>query len=139
MFLPSGHSIASRVTEQISTVAQNDDSIHTPLVLSCNSTAQQETLLTTNLTDPLTSYASYLKELYTSMSQNCTSQDMSISDVEILGFTLRTPDRACSTLDGNSTHIQKLVQLSKSIVDRSDYCYVPLHVAILVHISHPDK
>ena len=74
MFLPSGHSIASRVTEQISTVAQNDDSIHTPLVLSCNSTAQQETLLTTNLTDPLTSYASYLKELYTSMSQNCTSQ-----------------------------------------------------------------
>ena len=84
MFLPSGHSIASRVTEQISTVAQNDDSIHTPLVLSCNSTAQQETLLTTNLTDPLTSYASYLKELYTSMSQNCTSQDLhsSISYVE---------------------------------------------------------
>ena len=77
MFLPLyvlGHSIASRDTEQISTVAQNDDSIHTPLVLTCNSTAQQEAVLTTNLTDPLTSYASYLRELYTSMSQNCTSQ-----------------------------------------------------------------
>ena len=75
MLLPSSdHSIASKDTEQISTVAQNDDSIHTPLVLSCNSTAQQETVPTTNLTDPLASYASYLRELYTSMSQNCTSQ-----------------------------------------------------------------
>ena len=75
MLLPSsGHSIASRETEQISTVAQNQDSIHTPLVLSCHSTTQQEAILATNLTDPLASYASYLRELYSSMSNSHTSQ-----------------------------------------------------------------
>ena len=66
MFLPSGHIIASRETEQ------NQDTIQTPL--SCHSTAQQDTVLATNLTEPVTSYASYLRELYSSMSNSHTSQ-----------------------------------------------------------------
>ena len=44
---------------------------------SGNLTAQQETIQTTNIlqdSDPLTSYASYLRELYMSMSNSHTSQ-----------------------------------------------------------------
>ena len=57
-----------------------DISIHCVLsipLMSGNLTAQQETIQTTNIlkdSDPLTSYASYLRELYKSMSHSHTSQ-----------------------------------------------------------------
>ena len=55
--------------------------------------------------------------------------------VEILGFTRhKLHNYIEKALNGNSAHIQKLVQhLEKHPVIES-YCYVPLHVAILVHI-----
>ena len=59
----------------MTTIAQDQKFVHQPL--SCQSTVQQETVLqTANLqdSDPLTSYASYLRELYTSMSNSHTSQ-----------------------------------------------------------------
>ena len=59
----------------MATVAQNQIFAHKEL--SCQSTVQQETILyTTNLqdSDPLFSYASYLRELYLSMSHSHTSQ-----------------------------------------------------------------
>ena len=69
---PAGN---SRETEQMTTVAQSHDFDHQQP--SCHSTTQQETVLqTSNLpdSDPLASYASYLRELYTSMSNSHTSQ-----------------------------------------------------------------
>ena len=59
----------------MTTIAQDQKFVHQPL--SCQSTVQQETVLqTTNLqdSDPLASYASYLRELYSSMSNSHTSQ-----------------------------------------------------------------
>ena len=55
--------------------------------------------------------------------------------VEILGFTQhQIREYIEKTLDGNSTHIQKLVQHLEEHPVIEGYCYVPLHVAILVHI-----
>ena len=55
--------------------------------------------------------------------------------VEILGFTQhQIHDYIEKALDGNSTHIQKLVQHLEEHPVIEGYCYVPLHVAILVHI-----
>ena len=56
--------------------------------------------------------------------------------VEILGFTQHQIreyiEKALNA--GNSTHIQKLVQHLEEHPVIEGYCYVPLHVAILVHI-----
>ena len=55
--------------------------------------------------------------------------------VEILGFTQhQIREYIEKALDGNSTHIQKLVQHLEDHPVIEGYCYVPLHVAILVHI-----
>ena len=67
--IPVGH---SRETEQFTSVVQNYDLTRQPL--SCHSTTQQETIQTTHYSDPLTFYASYLRELYSSMSSSHTSQ-----------------------------------------------------------------
>ena len=60
-----------------------------------------------------------------------------ISDrrVEILGFTQhQIREYIEKALDGNSSRIQKLVQHLEEHPVIEGYCYVPLHVAILVHI-----
>ena len=55
--------------------------------------------------------------------------------VEILGFTQhQIREYIEKSLDGNSTHIQKLVQHLEEHPVIEGYCYLPLHVAILVHI-----
>ena len=55
--------------------------------------------------------------------------------VEILGFTQHQIRKYIEkALDGNSTRIQKLVQHLEKHPVIEGYCYVPLHVAILVHI-----
>ena len=55
--------------------------------------------------------------------------------VEILGFTRRQIREFIEkALDGNSTYIQKLFKHLKKHLIIEGYCYVPLHVAILVHI-----
>ena len=55
--------------------------------------------------------------------------------VEILGFTQhQIREYIEKALDGNSTHIQKLVQHLEEHPVIEGYCYVPLHVAILVHV-----
>ena len=55
--------------------------------------------------------------------------------VEILGFTQRQiREYIEKALNGNSTHIQKLVQHLKDHPVIEGYCYVPLHVPILVNI-----
>ena len=55
--------------------------------------------------------------------------------VEILGFTQhQIREYIKKALDGNSIHIQKLVQHLEEHPVIEGYCYVPLHVAILVHI-----
>ena len=55
--------------------------------------------------------------------------------VEILGFTHnQILEYIEKCLGGNSTHIQKLVQHLDEHPVIEGYCYVPLHVAILVHI-----
>ena len=55
--------------------------------------------------------------------------------VEILGFIQhQIREYIAKALDGKSTHIQKLVQHLEEHPVIEGYCYVPLHVAILVHI-----
>ena len=55
--------------------------------------------------------------------------------VEIMGFTQhQIREYIEKALNGNSTHIQKLVQHLEEHPVIEGYCYVPLHVAILVHI-----
>ena len=55
--------------------------------------------------------------------------------VEILGFTqLQIHEYIEKALDGNSARVQKLVQHLDEHPVIKGYCYVPLHVAILVHI-----
>ena len=55
--------------------------------------------------------------------------------LEILGFTQhQIREYIEKALDGNSTHIQKLIQHLEEHPVIEGYCYVPLHVAILVHI-----
>ena len=55
--------------------------------------------------------------------------------VEILGFTqLQIRQYIEKALDGNITQIQKLVQHLEEHPVIEGYCYVPLHVAILVHV-----
>ena len=55
--------------------------------------------------------------------------------VEILGFTQhQIREYIEKALDGNITHIQRLVQHLEEHPVIKGYCYVPLHVAILVHI-----
>ena len=55
--------------------------------------------------------------------------------VEIMGFTQhQIREYVEKALDGNSSHIQKLVQHLEEHPVIEGYCYVPLHVAILVHI-----
>ena len=44
------------------------------LFSTCRPTVKQETVWVMDLTQPLTSYTSYLRELYSSMSQSNTSQ-----------------------------------------------------------------
>ena len=55
--------------------------------------------------------------------------------VEILGFTKhQIREYIVKALDGNSAQIQTLVQHLEEHPIIEGYCYVPLHVAILVHI-----
>ena len=55
--------------------------------------------------------------------------------IEILGFTqLQIREYIEKALNGNSTRIQKLVQHLEDYPVIEGYCYVPLHVAILVHV-----
>ena len=55
--------------------------------------------------------------------------------VEILGFTQnQIREYIEKAMYGNSTHIQKLVQHLEEHPVIEGYCYVPLHVAMLVHI-----
>ena len=55
--------------------------------------------------------------------------------VEILGFTQhQIREYIEKALDGNSIHIQKLVQHLEEHPVIEGYCYIPLHSAILVHI-----
>ena len=55
--------------------------------------------------------------------------------VEILGFTPQQIRKyIVEALNGDSTRIQKLVQHLEGHPVIEGYCYIPLHVAILVHI-----
>ena len=55
--------------------------------------------------------------------------------VEVLGFTKhQIHDYIEKALDGKITHIQKLIQHLEEHPVIEGYCYVPLHVAIMVHI-----
>ena len=55
--------------------------------------------------------------------------------VEILGFTqCLIHEYIEKALDGNSTHIQTLIQHLEDHPVIEGYCYIPLHSAILVHI-----
>ena len=55
--------------------------------------------------------------------------------VEVLGFTQHLiREYIEKALDGDSTRIQKLVQHLNDHPVIEGYCYIPLHVAILVHI-----
>ena len=55
--------------------------------------------------------------------------------VEILGFTpQQIREYIAEVLDSDSTRIQKLVQHLEEHPVIEGYCYIPLHVAILVHI-----
>ena len=55
--------------------------------------------------------------------------------VEILGFTQQQiRDYIEKALEGNSAHIQQLVRHLKEHPVIEGYCYIPLHLAILVHI-----
>ena len=55
--------------------------------------------------------------------------------VEILGFTKhQIREYIEKALDGNNIQIQKLVQHLEEHPVIEGYCYVPLHVAILVHV-----
>ena len=55
--------------------------------------------------------------------------------VEILGYTQhQIREYIENALDGNSTRISKLVEHLEEHPVIEGYCYVPLHVAILVHI-----
>ena len=55
--------------------------------------------------------------------------------VEILGFTRhQIREYIEKALNGNSTHIQRLVQHFEKHPVIEGYCYIPLHSAILVHI-----
>ena len=55
--------------------------------------------------------------------------------VEILGFTQhQIREYIEKALNGNSTHIQKLVQHLENHPVIRGYCYIPLHAAILVHV-----
>ena len=55
--------------------------------------------------------------------------------VEILGFTQhQIREYIEKALDGNSTHVQKLVQHLENHPVIEGYCYIPLHAAILVHV-----
>ena len=55
--------------------------------------------------------------------------------VEILGFTRQQiRDYIEKALEDNSAHIQKLVQHLEEHPAIEGYCYIPLHLAILVHI-----
>ena len=55
--------------------------------------------------------------------------------VEILGFTQhQIREYIEKALDGNSAHIQKLVQHLEDHPVIEGYCYIPLHAAILVHV-----
>ena len=55
--------------------------------------------------------------------------------VEILGFTQhQIREYIEKALDGNSTDIQKIVRHLEEYPVIEGYCYIPLHVAILVHI-----
>ena len=60
----------------MTTVVQDQNFAHDPLSCHSRTTQQEAALQMTNLhiSDPLTSYASYLRELYTSMSNSHTSQ-----------------------------------------------------------------
>ena len=61
--------------------------------------------------------------------------DIADRRVEILGFTPhKIREYIKNALNGNSTHIQKLVQHLEEHPVIEGYCYVPLHVAILVHV-----
>ena len=62
---------------------------------------------------------------------------LSIADqrVEILGFTPhQIREYIEKAMDGDSTRIQKLVKHLKEHPVIEGYCYIPLHVAILVHV-----
>ena len=55
--------------------------------------------------------------------------------VEILGFTQhQIREYIEEALDGNSAHVQKLVQHLEDHPVIEGYCYIPLHAAILVHV-----
>ena len=55
--------------------------------------------------------------------------------VEILGFTQhQIHEYIEKALDGNSTHIQTLIQHLEEHPVIEGYCYIPLHSAILVHL-----
>ena len=55
--------------------------------------------------------------------------------VEILGFTQhQIREYIEEALDGNSAHVQKLVQHLEDNPVIEGYCYIPLHAAILVHV-----
>ena len=55
--------------------------------------------------------------------------------VEILGFTQhQIHEYVEKALNGNGTHIQKLIQHLEEHPVIEGYCYIPLHSAILVHI-----
>ena len=55
--------------------------------------------------------------------------------VEILGFTQhQIREYIEKALDGNSTHIQTLIQHLEEHPVIEGYCYIPLHSAILVHL-----
>ena len=55
--------------------------------------------------------------------------------VEILGFTqCQIREYIEKALNGNSTRIEKLVQHLEEYPVIQGYCYIPLHIAILVHV-----
>ena len=55
--------------------------------------------------------------------------------VEILGFTQQQiRDYIEKALEGNSAHVQQLVRHLEEHPVIEGYCYIPLHLAILVHI-----
>ena len=68
-------------------------------------------------------------------SRPVSSRNIHYQQVEILGFTrLQIHEYIKKALNGNSTHIQKLVQHLKDYPVIEGYCYIPLHAAILVYV-----
>ena len=100
---------------------------------------QNESLVSTIIHKPSKLYVQQSTVIITSRPV-ASGNLLHIADrqVEILGFTQQQIHEYIEkALNGNSTHIQKLVQHLENHPVIEGYCYIPLHAAILVHVFLP--